>query len=102
MTAARLAPAAKRDVIDATRWIAKDSPPVARAFVDAVAKATLMIGTHEKVGVVRTELADHPYRFLVLVGFPYVVLYNAALKPPLILRVLHGARDLPELLGDMR
>ena len=44
----------------------------------------------------RLELADEPARFLPLIGYPFVVVYDAAQIPPLILRVLHGARDLPE------
>ena len=44
------------------------------------------------------DLAGEPYRFLALTGFSYVIVYNADRTPPLILRILHGARDLPELL----
>jgi toxin ParE1/3/4 len=34
-------------------------------------------------------------------GFSYVIVYDASREPPLILRVLHGARELPELLRDL-
>ena len=49
----------------------------------------------------RTDLALPPTRFLTLTGFPYIIVYDAALKPPVILRFLHGARDLPELLEEL-
>jgi len=35
-----------------------------------------------------------------LTGFPYLIVYNDARRPPLILRILHAARDLPEALRD--
>jgi toxin ParE1/3/4 len=44
------------------------------------------------------ELAEAPYRFLILTGFPYVIVYNADRRPPLIIHILHSARDLPEVL----
>jgi len=36
-----------------------------------------------------------------LSGFPYVVVHNAARNSPLIVRILHGARDLPEALKEL-
>ena len=53
-------------------------------------------------GTRRPELAPDPYRFAVVRGFPYIVVYNASMRPPTIVRVLHGARDLPEVLSDLR
>jgi toxin ParE1/3/4 len=52
--------------------------------------------------VSRPEIADEPLRFAVVRGFPYLVLYDPTADPPLILRVLHGARNLPEVLRDFR
>jgi len=40
-------------------------------------------------------------RFLAVHGFPYLLVYNADRRPPLIVRVLHGARDLPSLLRGL-
>ena len=96
-----LSPAARQDLVDAVRWIARDNPVAARGLRDAVAKAATHIGTYHHFGVPRPELADEPYRFAMLTGFPYVILYNADRRPPLIVRVLHGARDLPEILREL-
>jgi toxin ParE1/3/4 len=101
MTAARFAPRARRDLLAAARWIAKENPRAAQALRETVAAATDRIGKHPDIGVIRSELVDAPYRFLFLTGFPYVVVYNSTSLPPLILRILHGARDLPELLKDL-
>jgi len=93
-----LAPRARRDLLAAMRWIARDNPTAARALRDAIVQAAERIGAHRHIGVQRPDLAGEPYRFLALTGFPYVIVYNADRTPPLILRILHGARDLPELL----
>ena len=101
MKAAVFAPAARRDLVKAARWIAKDNPAAAHALRDSVARAAETIGRYAQLGKLRPELADAPYRFVALTGFPYIIVYNADRKPPLILRVLHGARDLPEVLRDL-
>ncbi len=101
MIPAALAPRARRDLLAAVRWIAKDNPAAARALRDAIAKAAERIGEFPQGGSSRPELADAPYRFTLLTGFPYILVYNADRNPPLIVRILHGARDLPDALRDL-
>lgn len=98
MSKARLSSRARDDLEAATRWIARDNPAAARAFRTAVSRAAVQIAEHPKSGTERPDLAGPPRRFLTLGGFPYVIVYNAATKPPLIIRILHGARDLPTVL----
>jgi toxin ParE1/3/4 len=101
MTQARLTARARRDLLTASNWIAQENPNAAEALRASVATATQRLGDYPDLGASRPELATAPYRFLVLTGFPYVLVYNAARKPPLVLRILHGARDFPELLKDI-
>jgi toxin ParE1/3/4 len=68
---------------------------------DAVAGAAERIGTYPRTGVVRPDLTSGPYRFVILTGFPYVIVYAENSDPPVIVRILHGARDLPRLLRDL-
>lgn len=89
-------------MLSAARWIADDNPAAAQAFRRAIERVATLIGEHPRIGHTRLELAGAAYRFLGLTGFPYIVVYNAERRPPLISRVLHGARDLPELLQDLR
>jgi toxin ParE1/3/4 len=96
-----LSPRARRDVLEAVRWIAKDNPAAALGLRDAVVAAARRIGEHPQIGVLRPELADEPVRFVMLTGYPYVIVYDSDREPPQILRVLHGARDLPEVLRDL-
>jgi toxin ParE1/3/4 len=66
-----------------------------------VVAAAVRIGRHPQIGVVRRGLAPDAVRFLVVAGFPYVIVYRAESLRPRILRVLHSSRDLPELLRDV-
>jgi toxin ParE1/3/4 len=98
VSAAQFAPRARRDLVAAVRWIAKDNPAAAKALRDSVARAAENIFAHPEIGQLRPEFANPPYRFLSLTGFPYLVVYTPERNPPLILRILHAARDVPELL----
>ena len=95
MTAAVVSPRARRELVEAARWIARDNPAAARALRDAVAKVARQLGEHPNTGVPSPDLADPPVRFLPLTGFPYIIVDGADGRPPLILRILQGARDLP-------
>ena len=98
MSAARLSPRARADMLSAIRWIAHDNPAAARGLRISIARAAKRIGRHEEIGVVRPDLATDNYRFVSLTGFPYLLIYNVDRKPPMIVRILHGARDLPAAL----
>ncbi len=101
MKPAVFAPAARRDLRDAASWIAKDNPAAARAFRESVTASAIRIGRHPGVGSARPELADERIRFLVLPGFPYLLVYASDTTPPRVLRVLHGARDIPAVLAGL-
>ena len=68
----------------------------------AVRSLARHLGDHPMVGTRRPELALDPYRFAVVQGFPYIVVYDASTRPPTIVRIIHGARDLPEVLRDLQ
>jgi toxin ParE1/3/4 len=99
---ARLSLDAQADLQDAIDWIWRDSPQAARRLRQAISTLTDHIGDHPLVGTRRPELASDPYRFVVVRGFPYIAVYDASRRPPLIMRVIHGARDLPEVLRDLQ
>ena len=99
---ATLSQAAARDLLEATKTIARDNRRAARAFRSAVDEALTMIGRHAEIGAERQELAAPPVRFWTLRRYPYVIAYNAGRVPPRVLRVVHGARDLPELFSGLR
>jgi toxin ParE1/3/4 len=83
------------------RWISRDNPTAARGLRHALDRAAEYIARYPEVGRLRPEITAKGYRFLPLTGFPYVVVYDGRFSPPLIARILHGARDLPEVLRDL-
>jgi toxin ParE1/3/4 len=101
MKRAVLSQSALRDLLTAAKWIAEDNPSAAQAFRESVSKAAVRIGEHAQLGTSRPDLAGEPYRLLVLAGFPYLIVYHAERRPPLIVRILHTARDLPEALRGL-
>lgn len=99
MTAAALSGRARQDLDQAARWIARASPTAARNLRAAVVDSARRIGRFPGLGTERPDLAQPPARFLPVQGFSYLLVYDP--DPPVILRILHGARDLPEVLRDL-
>jgi len=85
----------------ALKWITKDNPAAARALQRDVAKVAVTIGEHPDAGSHRPEIVHAPFRLISLVGFPCAIVYHADRRPPVIARILHGARDLPEIPRDL-
>jgi toxin ParE1/3/4 len=82
------------------RWIRKDSPRAAKKFGQEVLRAAERLGEFPESGPHRPELGVPNVRVLSLAHFPYVLVYDPELPRPTILRVMHGARDLPNVFGD--
>ncbi|KZD12607.1 type II toxin-antitoxin system RelE/ParE family toxin [Oceanibaculum pacificum] len=99
MPSAVLSPGTRRDLLEAVFWIARENRAAALGLRDSIKGAALRIGRHPHLGIERSALAGLPIRFLVLTGYPYVLVYDADRQPALILRILHGARDLPEIFA---
>ena len=98
MTSPIFAPRAQRELREAAVWIAEDNPAAADALLTAEMAAARRLQARPKLGRVRLELAPAQYRFWSLRGFPYLLVYDAEAKPPIVLRFVHQSRDLPVVL----
>jgi toxin ParE1/3/4 len=96
-----LAPSAEADLYHAVSDLARENEVAADALREAALRSMRRIVERPLVGHLRLELAPPPYRFWRVMDFPYLIVYNAARKPPLVLRVLHMKRDLPPLLAGL-
>ncbi|HKS88005.1 MAG TPA: type II toxin-antitoxin system RelE/ParE family toxin [Stellaceae bacterium] len=101
MTAAVLSPRVRNELTAATRWISKNNRAAARGLRETVAAAAGRIDRHPAIGDIRNDFLPEPYRFVSLTGLPYVIVYNVERNPPLIVAVLHTARDLQRVLRDV-
>ena len=93
----RIHPLASSDLMDIWSYIADDSEANADAFIDELCETIQMLGLRPGLGRHREELAPgiHSFPFR-----RYVIFYHEAEGAVEIVRVLHGARDIPSLFEN--
>jgi len=87
---------------EAVTWAAASDPPAARRLQQAFGKAARLLGAHPDAGRQQALLVGDRYRVWSVTGFPYLMVYDPAPRPPRIIRVLHTARDLLPILAYLR
>jgi toxin ParE1/3/4 len=95
---------AEEDAIAIWRLIAEDNPHAAEAFLDAIEEVSSRLSVTPEIGSPRyfSHPELHGLRFLPLRKFENYLLFYRALKDEEIIeivRIVHGARDLPRLFG---
>ncbi|MBC7667802.1 MAG: type II toxin-antitoxin system RelE/ParE family toxin [Gemmatimonadaceae bacterium] len=98
MAPATIAPQARRELLAAANWISGDSPHAALKLTDVMLAAADALGRNAHLGQEQPDLVRPPFRLFRMKGFPYVLVYDPTRKPPVIARMLHGARDLADIL----
>ncbi len=88
---------AKQDVNDIWGYIADDNIDAADRVLDALHKAMLKLAKTPGIGHFREELADRRHRFFLV--YSYLIVYRHEMKPVQIIRVLHAARDVRDVLS---
>lgn len=91
MKSLHITPRATQDLIEIWDYIADDSVENADRFLDELDETIRRLGQHPGMGRQREELApgirSFPYQ-------RYVIFYTADSNSVVIVRVLHGARDV--------
>ncbi len=95
----RRRPAAKQDLIEIYRYIARDAPMRADSFVRRIDGVIQLLS--DRPGMGSRRLPRHPDVRIFPVG-RYIVIYRPLPEDSGIelIRVLHGARDWEALIGD--
>lgn len=95
----RIAPIAEADLDDIWLYVAKESGSieVAHRLIDAITERFLALASFPRIGRLRDEELGPGYRSLA-VG-EHVIVYCIEDDDVLILRVVHGRRDLETLFG---
>ena len=91
----RLSPEAAQDVREIWAYLAVDSIRAARRLRLQILEACQKIANNPGIGHSREDLTDKPVLFWPVGS--YLIIYTAR-TPVEIVRVLHGARDIPGLL----
>jgi toxin ParE1/3/4 len=96
--ALRYLPVAVDDLISIFDWIANDSPANADAFIKKLDTQLLNLRNHPFLGrIPRDEkLKDFGYRVLIIEA--YLVFYIVRNRTVEIHRVLHGSRNLEDII----
>ena len=94
MSCFRVSEAARRDLEEIWHFIATDNPAAADKFLEALNSRFLMLVSMPEMGRKREELLPQLRSFAF---GNYVTFYRIGESGIEIVRVLHGARDLPPL-----
>ena len=94
----RYLPVAVDDLVSIFDWIANDNPAKAAAFVEKLDHRIGNLETHPFLGHVPHDekLKNSGYRILVIE--PYLVFYITRGKTVEIHRVIHGSRNLDDII----
>lgn len=91
-----LTPSAKRDVNEIWDFLADENVGAADRTVEALEAAMIRLAKSPGLGHWREELADKRHRFWL--AHSYLIVYRYEVKPLQIVRVLHAARDVQQIL----
>lgn len=92
-------PHAVDDLFEIWSYIARESPAAADRVEEAIYLACDFLAGSPLIGSPRKDLTTLPVRFWLVPPYPnYFIIYNPETKPLQIIRILHGARDIPSIL----
>jgi len=96
MNGFRLSPEAVRDIEGIWEYLARDNMRAARRVRLALLAACRRLAQQPGLGHRREDLTEKPVLFWPV--YSYLIIYNPATTPLEIVRILHGAQDIPRLL----
>ena len=91
-----LSPQAFQDIDEIWEFIAPDNLDAADRVRDEIFEAFEKLAEMPGMGHLREDLAKEPLRFWPV--YSYLIIYRPDSRPLEIVRVLHGARDVKNLL----
>jgi plasmid stabilization system protein ParE len=91
-----LSPEALQDLQDVWDYIAADNATAADALEDKFFEAFEQLGRRPRIGHLRADLTNRDVRFWLVES--YLIVYRIIPKMIQIVAVLHGARDIPEII----
>lgn len=82
---------ARADIAAITRYISADNPAAARKMKAAMIQACELLVQHPHMGQERKDITSKPLRFWP-VHSNYMIVYDPATNPVMIVRIYHSAR----------
>ncbi|MFZ0774092.1 MAG: type II toxin-antitoxin system RelE/ParE family toxin [Candidatus Sulfotelmatobacter sp.] len=96
MPAYVLSPDALQDLQDIWDFIASDNAPAAEKLEDKFFEAFEMLAKRPRMGHTRSDLSERDVRFWTVGS--YLIVYRSIPAALQIVAVLHGARDVAEVI----
>jgi antitoxin ParD1/3/4/toxin ParE1/3/4 len=88
---------AKRDLGEIKNYLVeKAGPTTTRRVMKDIRSALVLLGSEPGAGHVREDLTSRPVKFWPI--YSYLIVYDPDTKPLQVIRVLHGMRDIKEIL----
>ncbi len=94
----RLRPRALSDLEAIVETISVDNPQAAARWIEAIYRRCQLLADNPEMGALRDDIRRGMR--IVPVG-SYLILYQVIGRDAEIVRVLHGARDLKRIFGDL-
>ena len=89
------------DLDEIWSYIAADSVDAANRVESAILTACNSLARHPQLGTKRIEITLLPVRFWTVTRFPnFIIVYRPDTEPLQVVAVLHGKRNIKELLTD--
>jgi antitoxin ParD1/3/4/toxin ParE1/3/4 len=95
----RLTPNAQENVDHISAFIANENVDAALRVLDALEHAFEELAATPGIGHTRQDLTSRPVKFWRV--YSYLIVYDPARMPLTVLAVLHGARDVEQILKDL-
>jgi plasmid stabilization system protein ParE len=92
-------PQAVEDLFEIWSYIANDDSEAASRVEDAIYAACAFLADTPLAGRIREDLTALPLRFWLVRPYRnYWIVYHAETKPLQVIRILHAARNIPQIL----
>ena len=89
---------AKRDLDQIKSFLLeKAGPTITRRVLKDIRAALKLLGKEPGAGHIREDLTGRPVKFWPV--YSYMIVYDPETSPIQILRILHGMRDVEEILN---
>lgn len=88
---------ARQDLEEIWDYLAADNLKTAERVLTHIEAAIAKLARAPGLGHGREDLADRRHRFFLV--YSYVIVYRPGTRPLEVIRVLHAARDLRDVLG---
>ncbi len=93
----RVSRLADRDIDCIWQFIARDSPTAADRVEEELHAAMKLLAAHPGGGHGRNDVPEPRYRFWSV--YSYLIAYRVEHDSLVVVRVIHGARDIRKVLG---